>query len=575
MATQARVEGVYGPGSFTDTAFTPVPVESKRLLVELAKKTPGFTTDQSLIDGVKFVGDELPCIPGPIKSQAFTAALHGLAGIIGQEILQLRGFTTSGETTINTDAAGMFPATPALVHVDGSDGPQLLKNPGVKVFDHGAVATPIKMRSQAIYPTATPGVWFQLHGSLGPEPILRSIGVDANATFASGDEAYEHIKKITQKYTASDLEQLMLNRGFPGSIVHSPAGWLDTMMGRSLARHPLINYNKVELTEAIPPVAFPTAQENPDARPLAGIKVLELARVIAAPACGTILAAMGADVIRVNSSRLPDFTPAQLTLMAGKRSIDLDVGKDEDRETLEALIADADVIIQGYRLGSLERRGFGKSLALKLAAARKRGVVYLDENCYGPDGYYAERPGWQQVADAAAGSSYVIGKAYGFPDGQGVLPSLPISDMSTGILSAVNVMSMLRDRARYGGSWCGCSSLTGYNAATLQPWVGLYQPDIVKRIQDRFQFEPMTSDLHVIELYYAIVQAWDEYAKRNGNSYTRNEEFYTHFNDSVYGGDLRILAPIVQYKNPVDNKSTPTWTSPPVPFCFNETAVFN
>ncbi|KAM0445326.1 hypothetical protein ACHAPV_002759 [Trichoderma viride] len=575
MAAQVRVEGVYGPGSFTDTAFTPVPVESKRLLVELAKKTPGFTTDQSLIDGVKFVGDELPCIPGPIKSQAFTAALHGLAGIIGHEILQLRGFKTSGETTVNTDAAGMFPATPALVHIDGSDGPQILNNPGVKVFDHGAVATPVKMRSQAIYPTATPGVWFQLHGSLDPEPILRSIGVDANATFASGDEAYEHIKKITQTYTASDLEQLMVNRGFPGSIVHSPAGWLDTMMGRSLARHPLVNYNKDQFTEATPPAAFPTAQENPDARPLAGIKVLELARVIAAPACGTILAAMGADVIRVNSSRLPDFTPAQLTLMAGKRSIDLDLGKDKDKESLESLIADADVIIQGYRLGSLERRGFGKSLALKLAAARKRGVVYLDENCYGPDGYYAERPGWQQVADAAAGSSYVIGKAYGFPDGQGVLPSLPISDMSTGILSAVNVLSMLRDRARYGGSWSGCSSLTAYNAATLQSWVGLYQPDIVKRIQDRFQFEPMTSDIHVIELYYAIAQAWDRYAERDGSSYTRNEEFYTHFKDSVYGKDLRILAPIVQYTNPADKDSTPKWTSPPVPFCFNETATFN
>jgi hypothetical protein len=308
MAARDSVEGVYGPGSFTDTSFTPVPVESKRLLAELAKKTSGFTTDQSLIDGVRFVGEDLPCIPGCIKSQSFTAALHGMAGIIGQEILQLRGFETSGETTINTDAAGMFPATPALVHIDGSDGPQILQYPGVKQFDQGAVGTPVKMRSQAIYPTATPGVWFQLHGSLGPDAILRSIGVDPNATFASGDEAYEHIKKIMQSYTASDLEKLMLDRGFPGSIVHSPAGWLETAIGRSLARHPLVNYHEVQFTETIPPVAFPTAKENPDARPLAGIKVLELARVIAAPACGAILAAMGADVIRVNCSRQPDFT---------------------------------------------------------------------------------------------------------------------------------------------------------------------------------------------------------------------------------------------------------------------------
>jgi crotonobetainyl-CoA:carnitine CoA-transferase CaiB-like acyl-CoA transferase len=243
--------------------------------------------------------------------------------------------------------------------------------------------------------------------------------------------------------------------------------------------------------------------------------------------------------------------------MAGKRAVHLELQDPADREKLKKLIAEADVIIQGYRLRSLERHGFGQPLALALADARQRGVVYLDENCFGPDGYYAERPGWQQVADAAAGSEYVLGKAYGFREGTGVLPSLPISDMCTGTLAAITCLSMLRDRSKFGGSWSGCASLTALNMATLEPWV------------ERFHYEPMTPDIHVIELYYAIVDAWDKYAARTGEL-TANEDFYAHFADSVYGKDLRILAPVVKYPN--DGDSAFKWTSPPVPFCFHKVA---
>ena len=64
---------------------------------------------------------------------------------------------------------------------------------------------------------------------------------------------------------------------------------------------------------------------------------------------------------------------------------------------------------------------------LAKAAERRKGLVYVSENCYGPDGYYAERPGWQQIADAAAGSAYVQGRGLGRPDGECVLPSLPVT----------------------------------------------------------------------------------------------------------------------------------------------------
>lgn len=121
-----RTEGVYGPGSYTDTSFVPVPLECKRLLKLLASKTPGFTKDERLLDTVIFEGDDLPAIPGPIKSEAMTAVLHAMVGIVGQEILEMRGITTS-PITVNTNQASMYCATPALVTIDGVDGPEVLK----------------------------------------------------------------------------------------------------------------------------------------------------------------------------------------------------------------------------------------------------------------------------------------------------------------------------------------------------------------------------------------------------------------------------------------------------------------
>jgi crotonobetainyl-CoA:carnitine CoA-transferase CaiB-like acyl-CoA transferase len=305
-----------------------------------------------------------------------------------------------------------------------------------------------------------------------------------------------------------------------------------------------------------------------DKRPLAGIKVVELARIIAATATGATLASMGAEVIRVNSSKLKDYTPAQpSSLMAGKTTIDLDLDDPSDHRRLMQLFEEADVIIQGYRLGSFARRGFSFEAAQKMAEKRGRGIVYVDENCYGPDGYYAERPGWQQVADAAAGSSYIMGQAFGCPNGQGVLPSLPISDMSTGILTALTIMCGLRDRARLGGSYHGHSALTAYNMATLDPEVRLYQREVVQKIQDSYRFAPWSSDAHVAPLYYNILNSWDK-----NSDLVKDEKYYVHFSDSVFGADLRVLAPVVKYAS---DETTPRWTSPPVPFCHHKFRTFS
>ena len=102
---------------------------------------------------------------------------------------------------------------------------------------------------------------------------------------------------------------------------------------------------------------------------------------------GAALASLGAEVIKVQSPELPDLQPLCLTLTAGKRTIALDLNNQGDRDRLEKLIKEADVVLQAFRLKSLERRGFGLEQVLQMAHRRKRGIVYVDMNCYGPDGY--------------------------------------------------------------------------------------------------------------------------------------------------------------------------------------------
>jgi hypothetical protein len=157
--TTTITEESYGPGTYVDTDFSPLPEECKRLLRLFAARTPGFTTDETLLEGVQCVGDDLPCIPGPIKSQAVTAVLHAMVGIVGLEILHLRGNTSSITTHVDTNHAGLYPATPALVHIDGQTGPAVIEMQTVPQWDKDRQSgSSLVCRATAIYETADKGV---------------------------------------------------------------------------------------------------------------------------------------------------------------------------------------------------------------------------------------------------------------------------------------------------------------------------------------------------------------------------------------------------------------------------------
>lgn len=567
MGSTDRTPDVYGPGTYTDKTFTPVPEDTARIFRQLASQTPSFTRDEALLSKVQFTGEDFPVIPGPIKATSVGAAMHAMCGVVADEILTLRGAADkSRKIIVNTTHAAFWFGAIGTVHLGGEDLLTLAGRGETKSlipdWENGWVDTPLKYRATGLYPTKDPNTWYSLHGSLDAPPTLRSIGLDPDAKVASNEEAAALIAEHTRKFLPAELEMNNLMDGLCGSVCFTPKQWTDSSMGKSLASHPLVDVE--QQTHAVPtgPVAFPPLKPG-DTRPLAGVKVIEMTRVIAGPMIGTILTALGADVIRLNPPHLRDINVLQLTLNAGKRTTTVDLRKPEERELLHSLLADADVFVQGFRHGKMKKFGLGLEEMLEMAAKRGKGIVYVSENCYGREGYYRERPGWQQIADAAAGSAYVTGKALemtqNLPTNEAVLPSLPISDVSTGILGALGTLIALRDRATKGGSYSVHASLTGVNAYALREDVGLYPVEVVKECQERFQWGSMRGSHHVLDL---LVTVWKGWRNVLGQYLEENSGWFQSFDNSSFGGGrLSTLKPVPQ----VDGMSI-GWTSASVPY---------
>ncbi|KAI8282169.1 Succinate--hydroxymethylglutarate CoA-transferase [Colletotrichum sp. SAR11_240] len=569
--TVEKIPDIYGPGTFTDKTFTSVPEDTERIFRLIASQTPGFTQDERILSKVQFTGESYPVIPGPIKATSVAAALHAMTGVLADEILTLRGAKNDErQITVNTTHAAIWFGCIATAFLDGVDVVSLVKQGKLKEllpdWERGWTDTPLKYRATGLYPTSDPEVWYSLHGSMNAEPVLRSIGVDPSTPVKTPEEAARLIAQHTSKLSPEKMEMTNLLNGFCGSICFTPKQWRESEMGRSLSRHPLVNVQKQEQAIPTPPVAFPPLDPN-DKRPLAGVKVVEMTRVIAGPQIGTILAAYGADVIRVNPPHLPDINIMQLTLNAGKRTIAIDLRKDEDAAILKSLVSECDVFIQGFRINKMPKFGLGLNDLLKMAGERGRGIVYVSENCFGPDGYYAERPGWQQIADAAAGSAYVTGKSLNLSNNEAVLPSLPISDMSTGVLGAVGAMLGLKRRAVEGGSYYSHASLTGVNAYALTEEVGLYPEATVEECKQRFQWGEMRGSHHVLDL---LVTVWNGWQRVLGDYLQPESDWFQSFHDSAFDKKrLSILKPVVKFNGEQD--TTPEWKTPSVPYA-NERA---
>ncbi|KAH8172879.1 coA-transferase family III domain-containing protein [Sarocladium implicatum] len=556
---------LYGPGSWVDSDPLPVPQDAKRLLQILAEATPGFTKDSVTLDSVNFTGSSETIVPGPLKSAVIASALHAMAGIIANEILDIRdGKNASRKVSVDTDHAAVWLGSVGMSKRNGQTVREIAKEGKLasifpKNLEKDIFGTPLRLRTTANYETKNPGVWYQLHGSLGADPVLKVIGVDPETKCSSNEEATKIIGDQVRKYSANELEMMFFSKGLCGSICYTPQQWSETRMAQDLERHPLINFS--EQTQAVATPAIPLSITG-DKQPLAGIKVVELVRIIAGPVIGTTLASFGADVIRVNCERLPDFNSLQLTLNAGVRTVDVDLNKKEDMERLQALIQDADIFVQGYRPGVISRKGLSLNNLLEMAGKRGKGIVYVEENCYGPDGPMAERPGWQQVADAASGCSYVTGKSLGHTDGTCVLPALPVPDMLTGLIGATGAMMAIRDRSRRGGSYHVFASLMAAASLHLKPELGMYSPDVVKKCTEKFNWDHTGPEHFVLELLDVALKGW----KSVMPTYFEKDSPYTTRLAGEWG-EFEVLSPVAKLAS---TEASPRYTTAPEPNCFRE-----
>ncbi len=182
----------------------------------------------------------------------------------------------------------------------------------------------------------------------------------------------------------------------------------------------------------------------PGALPAAGLRILDLTRVLAGPVATRTLALLGADVLRVDSPSLPESQDLHDDTGLGKRSTALDLGRPADRAVFEELLAGADVVVTGYRPGALDRHG----LSPQALAERRPGLVIGQLSAWGTYGPWGDRRGFDSLVQAACG----IAATEAGPDSRpGALPAQAL-DHGTGYLLAAAVLRAVTEQHTEGGT---------------------------------------------------------------------------------------------------------------------------
>ncbi|KAI5456067.1 hypothetical protein BGZ63DRAFT_468354 [Mariannaea sp. PMI_226] len=189
---------------------------------------------------------------------------------------------------------------------------------------------------------------------------------------------------------------------------------------------------------------------------LAGLRVLEMSRVIATPLSGKTLAAHGADVIWVTSPNLPDLPALDRDFGRGKRTVQLDIHNPSDKMQLLELIKSCDVFVQGYRPGSLENYGFSAQELIKI----NPNIIIANMSAFGPTGPWARRRGFDSLVQTCSGMN--VSEAEHAGRGEAARPTpCQALDHAGGYMLAAGIVAALCRRAAEGGSWTVDVSLAG------------------------------------------------------------------------------------------------------------------
>ena len=260
---------------------------------------------------------------------------------------------------------------------------------------------------------------------------------------------------------ATTLEADVVAVGGAAAAMHTTAGWRDHPHGQATADEPLLRVDRGPVAPA------PRWLDGDVGRPLDGIRVLDLTRVIAGPVCTRVLAAFGADVLRIDPPGFDDVPALLPDTTIGKRCAALDLATDDGRRAVATLLGQADVVVHGLRPGAMEGLGLG---ADELAVINP-GLVTARLDAYGWYGPWATRRGFDSLVQMSTGIAAAGAAAAGLAQPR-PLPAQAL-DHGTGYLLAAAVMRALAHRVRTGEP----AHIRGSLLATADALLRLPAPD--------------------------------------------------------------------------------------------------
>jgi crotonobetainyl-CoA:carnitine CoA-transferase CaiB-like acyl-CoA transferase len=367
-------------------------------------------------DRLKILGDD-PVLPTRFRIGAAGAAALAATGAAAAQLWTLRGGTQQ-KIAVDVRAATASLRSSRYMRIDDKPLP--------------AAWDPFS----GFYPVRN-GRWISIHCNFSNhrEAALKVLG-------GADDRKAAEIASLAWDGLA--LEEAIHAAGGCAGFVRSADEWAGHPQAAAVAGQPL--FELVRIGDA-PAEALPTGN-----RPLAGIRVLDLTRVLAGPTCARTLAEHGADVLKITAAHLPDSGPVELDTGIGKLSARLDLRTGRDCDLLRALVRDADVFSQSYRPGALAAHGFSS----ETLAALRPGIVCVSLSAWGTQGPWQTRRGFDSIVQCVSGMAELEGRSRAPVSDNAAKPSLlPVSaiDYVAGYLMAFGAMLGLARRAREGGSW--------------------------------------------------------------------------------------------------------------------------
>src|SRR6187551_1646763 len=366
--------------------------------------------EASALDALTMTGDE-PQLPSSFRVAAAAQVGVAATGLAAAEIWKMR----SGEVqdvAVDMRHAVVECRSERYLRVDG--------NPPPPAWD--AIAGVYKTRDGFV----------RLHTNF---PHHR----DAVCKVLDCEPERDAVQAALMQWDGEAFETAAYAAGCVVAFMRSHEQWSATPQAKALAGLPLISITKIGDAA---PKPWPKGE-----RPLAGIRVLDLSRVIAGPVAGRTLAAHGADVLLISGPELPAIPWLTIDTGRGKLTSFVELKNEQGREAFRNLLAQADIFSQGYRPRAIAGLGFAPEEAARISP----GIVYVTLSAYGHAGPWAERRGFDSLVQTATGFNHAEGQAAGV-DGPKELPAQML-DHATGYFMAFGAMMAKARQAREGGSW--------------------------------------------------------------------------------------------------------------------------